>query len=84
VPLNPDQRAVAGAYLAQMQASGLWRAPIVTRLEDFRGFYPAEGYHQDFLARNPDHPYVQYWDIGKVAALKRLFPALYTPRFTRG
>ncbi|MEY4159809.1 MAG: peptide-methionine (S)-S-oxide reductase MsrA [Pseudomonadota bacterium] len=84
VPLNPDQRAVAGAYLAQMQASGLWRAPIVTRLEDFRGFYPAEAYHQDFLARNPDHPYVQYWDIGKVAALKRLFPALYTPRFTRG
>jgi peptide-methionine (S)-S-oxide reductase len=84
VPLNPEQRAVAMAYLAQMKASGVWQAPIVTQVEDYRGFYPAEADHQDFLLRNPDHPYVQYWDIGKVAALRRLFPALYTPRFTRG
>jgi peptide-methionine (S)-S-oxide reductase len=84
VPLNPEQRAVATAYLAQMKASGLWKAPIVTRVEAYRGFFPAEDYHQDFMARNPDHPYIRYWDVPKVDALRRHFPAIYKAGFTRG
>ena len=84
VPLSPEQRAVASAYLAQMKASRVWKAPIVTRIEDNKGFYPAEAEHQDFMARNPGHPYIQYWDVPKVAALKRLFPGLYRASFTRG
>lgn len=84
VPLNAEQNAVASAYVAQLKASHLWKAPIVTRIEPFKGFYPAGSDHQDFMAENPGHPYIQYWDVAKVAALKKLFPAIYKPGFTRG
>jgi len=84
VPLSPEQRAVASAYLAQLRTSGLWRAPIVTRIEPARRFYPAETYHQDFMQKNPQHGYILNWDAPKVAALKRLFPGEYHAAFTRG
>ena len=82
VPMNAEQRAVATAYLAQMRASGVWRAPIVSRIEAFQRFYPAELYHQDFMAKNPSHPYILAWDVAKVNALRRQFPALYKAAFT--
>lgn len=84
VPLNAEQRAAAAAYLAQLQASQVWGAPIVTRIEPYKGFFPAEAYHQDFMARNPNHPYIRFWDVPKVAGLKRLFPASYKASFTTG
>lgn len=84
VPLSEEQRQVAGAYLAQMQASGVWKRPIVTRIEPYQRFYPAEDYHQDFMAKNPNHPYILAWDAQKVAALKRLYPTIYRQSFTRG
>lgn len=82
VPLGGEQSAAAAAYLAQLRTSKLWQAPIVTRIEPYRRFYPAEAYHQDFITKNPRHPYILAWDISKVEALKRLFPALYKPGFT--
>ncbi len=84
VPLTAEQRLVAAAYLAQLRAARLWPRPIVTRLETHRRFYPAEAYHQDFMAANPDHPYILRWDAPKVQALRRQFPDLYAARFTRG
>lgn len=84
VPLSEEQRLVANAYLAQMRASGVWRQPIVTRIERYRRFYPAEAYHQDFMAKNPRHPYITTWDLPKVDALRRQFPQLYRPGFTVG
>lgn len=84
VPLSPEQRRVAAAYLDQLGRSGLWQAPIATRLEPYKAFYPAEAYHQDFAAENPNHGYIRRWDAPKVAALRRLFPMLYKPAFTRG
>jgi peptide-methionine (S)-S-oxide reductase len=84
VPLNEEQRAAAAAYLAQMRASGLWRAPIVTAIETYRRFYPAEAYHQDFMANNPGHPYILRWDQPKVQALQRMFPGFYKRAFTTG
>jgi peptide-methionine (S)-S-oxide reductase len=84
VPTSEEQRLVATAYLAQMRASGLWRAPIVTRIEPQSRFFPAEAYHQDFMANNPTHPYIQAWDVAKVSALHRLFPTFYHASFTRG
>ena len=47
-------------------------------------FFPAEGYHQDFMAKNPRHPYILAWDAAKVAALKKRFPGFYKPDFTTG
>ena len=52
-------------------------APIVTTLEPFKAFYPAEAYHQDFLTLNPTYPYIVYNDLPKVANLKQIFPGLY-------
>ena len=73
-PTTPQQKAVAQAYIAQLSAAKLWRAPIVTKVERFRGFYPAEKYHQDFLVRKPDYPYILYNDLPKVEALRVAFP----------
>lgn len=84
VPMSEEQRLVASAYLAQMAASGVWRRPIATRIESHRRFYRAEEYHQDFMRKNPRHPYILAWDVAKVNALARLFPALYKRAFTVG
>ena len=58
-------------------AAHVFAAPIVTKIEPFKGFYPAEGYHQDFLVHNPKHPYIVYNDLPKMAALKRVWPQYY-------
>jgi peptide methionine sulfoxide reductase MsrA len=52
-------------------------APVVTKVESNHTFYPAEGYHQDFLARNPAYPYIAINDLPKIESLKRLFPDSY-------
>jgi peptide-methionine (S)-S-oxide reductase len=74
---TPDQKRVADAYIAQLQASHTFKAPIVTRVDAYRGFYPAEGYHQDFLIKNPDYPYIVINDEPKIENLKTMLPALY-------
>lgn len=84
VPLNAEQTAVATAYIGQMKASRVWDAPIVVGIERAQAFYPAEGYHQDFSLKNPDHPYILRWDAPKVAAFKRMYPALYRASFQKG
>lgn len=84
VPLNAEQARVAKAYVAQLGKAGLWSRPIVTRIEPFRGFYPAEAHHQDFAQRNPDYGYIVRWDAPKVAAFKTGYPAFYKSAFTIG
>ena len=76
-PLDAAQRTVAQAYIAQLNRARVFPAPIVTDIETFKGFYPAESYHQNFLTLHPDVPYIYFNDLPKVAALKRLFPSLY-------
>lgn len=76
-PLSLTQERTARAYIAQLTAAHTFRAPIVTRLERDTGFYPAEGYHQRFLEKNPDHPYIVVNDLPKVEALRRLYPRLW-------
>jgi peptide-methionine (S)-S-oxide reductase len=79
-PTTPEQKIAAERYIAQLGASGVWKKPIVTKVEAFRGFYPAEAYHQDFLVRKPDYPYIRFHDLPKVAALKAMFPARYSSK----
>ena len=83
VPLSDEQDAVAKAYLAQMDASGIWKAPIVTKVETHRKFYAAEEYHQDFMLKNPRHGYILRWDKPKVSALKTMFPRDYRKDFLK-
>ncbi|QYO78453.1 peptide-methionine (S)-S-oxide reductase MsrA [Devosia salina] len=74
---SPEQEAVARAYIKQLDATGLFEGPIVTTLEPFEAFYPAEQYHQDFLTLNPDWPYIRVHDLPKIAALEQIFPDQY-------
>ena len=76
-PTSEEQAKVAQAYKAQLDAAHTFGAPVVTRVESGKSFYPAEEHHQDFLARNPDYPYIAVNDIPKVEALRRLYPGLY-------
>jgi peptide-methionine (S)-S-oxide reductase len=76
-PINPEQARLAEAYIAQLDQTHVFDAPIVTKIETARDFYPAEDYHQDFLTRNPRHPYIFVNDLPKIEHLKRLFPDLY-------
>ena len=83
VPMNAEQAAVAKAYFAQLDTSGVWTKPIATRIEPYKAFYPAEGYHQDFMLNNPKHGYIRRWDAPKVAALKVMFPGFYRASFLK-
>jgi len=74
---NAEQARVAKAYIAQLDKAKIFGKPIATTVETLKGFYPAEGYHQDFMTRNPDHPYIVFNDLPKVDNLKRVFPESY-------
>jgi peptide-methionine (S)-S-oxide reductase len=54
---NAQQKADAEEAIRQLNASKVWGAPVVTRVEPFRNFYPAEEYHQNYYVRNQEAPY---------------------------
>ena len=76
-PINADQQKVAQAYITQLDAAHAFSKPIVTKLESYNGFYPAEDYHQDFLTEHPSYPYIVINDMPKVANLKQMFAERY-------
>jgi len=71
------QRDLARSYIKELDKSGKFSREIVTRVDPLKGFYPAESYHQDFIARNPNNPYVVFNDLPKIRDLKRLYPEYY-------
>jgi len=77
---DPDQQRIAKAYIAQLEKAHAFSAPIVTQLGALKGFYRAEGYHQDYLIHHPDQPYIVINDLPKVEKLKRLYPQFYAAR----
>jgi peptide-methionine (S)-S-oxide reductase len=76
-PTSAEQAATAKAYIDQLDTAHVFAAPIATRIEPDRSFYPAEAYHQDFLTLHPNYPYIVFNDLPKIESLKRLFPDLY-------
>lgn len=74
-PQNAQQRAVAAAYISQLDKARVYPAKIVTRIEQGQ-FFAAEEYHQNFFTRNPYHPYIVHWDKPKVAAFKAAFASI--------
>ena len=73
-PMDDEQRQVAQAYIAQLEAAELFEGPVVTTIEEADAFYPAEAYHQDYLVLHPDQPYIAHHDLPKIEALEQLFP----------
>ena len=76
---SPAQEKTARAYIAQLGRAHIFGQTIVTKVEPLKGFYTAEGYHQDYLIHNPTQPYIVYNDLPKLAALKQVWPELYRP-----
>jgi peptide-methionine (S)-S-oxide reductase len=76
---SEEQKRIAQAYIAQLDSAKVYSRPIVTKVESFQAFYPAENYHQDYLKNNPDNPYIVYNDLPKLENLKKVFPNLYQP-----
>jgi peptide-methionine (S)-S-oxide reductase len=74
--VNDDQKMVADAYVRQLDAAGVFKRPIVTKVVSLDGFYAAEEYHQNFLDRNPDYPYIVVNDLPKLRNLQAAFPNL--------
>lgn len=74
---DDTQRKIAASYIAQLDKSGVFHAPIATRVDPLKGFFKAEDYHQDFLLRNPSHPYIVFNDLPKIRAFQQTLPALY-------
>ena len=74
---SPEQKQIADAYIAQLDAAGIFPRKIVTEVAPLTGFYPAEEVMQRFSERNPDNPYVIQIDVPKVNALRKQFPEMY-------
>ncbi|HLG82089.1 MAG TPA: peptide-methionine (S)-S-oxide reductase MsrA [Bradyrhizobium sp.] len=71
------QTKAAEAYIAQLDAAKVYPKPIVTKVGPLQAFYPAEGYHQDYLTLHPSQPYIAYNDLPKIENLKKLFAENY-------
>jgi peptide-methionine (S)-S-oxide reductase len=76
-PRNAEQAEVAKAYIAQLDQVKVFKRRIATTIEPGKTFYPAEKYHQDYMVRNPNDPYILSYDLPKIATLKRLLPDVY-------
>lgn len=70
---TPQQRATTLQVIAELNATRLWSGPIVTEVSDATPFFPAEGYHQEYFARNPRQPYCQAVVAPKVAKFRKQF-----------
>ncbi len=76
---DQQEKAIAEAFIADLTEAKVFPRPIVTKLEPLKAFYPAEDYHQDFVACNPQHPYVLNVALPKVEQVRRQFTDLVKP-----
>jgi len=74
---SDEQKRIADAYIAQLEAEKVFPNRIVTQVTPFKGFYRAEDYHQDYAYYHPDNPYILVCDRPKIEALKQQFPELF-------
>jgi peptide-methionine (S)-S-oxide reductase len=74
---NEDQKRIASAYIAQLDAAKVFHGRIVTEITPLKSFYRAEEYHQDFAIKNPTDNYITICDLPKIGELKRQFPELF-------
>lgn len=70
---TPEQKAIAEQTIAELNASGIWGAPIVTEITELPTFYPAEDYHQEYFVKNPNQGYCRAVVAPKVAKFRKAF-----------
>jgi peptide-methionine (S)-S-oxide reductase len=79
---NENQKHIVETYIAQLNQSHLFQKPIATQIGALKAFYPAENYHQDYATLHPEDRYISYYDLPKIANLRKLFPELYLEKPT--
>lgn len=67
------QKEKSEAYKAELDKSGAWPNPVVTAIEPFKNFYPAEDYHQNYFKLNGKAPYCQYVIRPKLEKFEKIF-----------
>ncbi|MDX2004970.1 MAG: peptide-methionine (S)-S-oxide reductase MsrA [Meiothermus sp.] len=70
---SPEQKAVAEEVIKELEAQQLWDGPIVTEVTEFKAFYPAEDYHQNYYLKNPGQGYCRFIVAPKVAKFRKLY-----------
>jgi peptide-methionine (S)-S-oxide reductase len=70
---NEEQKAIAERVIADLQRAKVWDKPIVTQIAPLDVFYPAEEYHQNYFARNPEQGYCQAIVAPKVMKFRKTF-----------
>jgi peptide-methionine (S)-S-oxide reductase len=70
---SPEQKAAAERIIAEVNAAGIYRAPVVTELSPAETFYEAEEYHQEYFARNPEQGYCRVVIEPKVAKFRKTY-----------
>lgn len=71
---NEYQKEQTESFIMKLEKEKVYGQDIVTEVTELDAFYPAEQYHQDFMALNPNHPYIVYWDVPKIKHLEEMFP----------
>jgi len=74
---SEEQKKIAEGYIAQIDGAKVYDRKIATQVAPLAGFYEAEEYHQNYLTRHPDDPYIQFNDLPKIERLKKSYPELY-------
>ena len=74
--ITEDQKTAANTFIEKLKAAKVYSEPIVTEVVPLKQFFAAEDYHQNYMRKNPDDPYIVYHDVPKVKALKNKFPEL--------
>lgn len=73
---DEEQRLVAKEYIEALDKSGIYPTTIVTELTELVAFYTAEEYHQNYMERNPNNPYIIQCDVPKIEDLEARYSHL--------
>lgn len=74
---DPEQEKAAHGTIRQLTEKRTFPSAIVTEVAPLKAFYPAESYHQNYVALHPNQPYIVYNDLPKLEQLRKRFPDLY-------
>lgn len=70
---TPEQKQTAEQVIRELSKEKIWPDPIVTEVTPIATFYPAEDYHQEYFANNPEQGYCQMVVSPKVAKFRKKF-----------
>jgi peptide-methionine (S)-S-oxide reductase len=70
---SPEQERLAKETIAGFTAARVWDDPIVSEVAPLEKFWPAEEYHNNYFARNPQNPYCSVVIAPKVSKARKLF-----------